>query len=165
MTPSSEPERPTTYAKARDLLGLVAAAGSGSALLAAGVYFAPDSIGGRPVSIDVLVAGYLTAVGGPAMAVVLYGVLTWLAQLGPAGTARLPNGERLLYRASSVVFGGAPMVWGAFTLAAWYGGGGGLPEPWFYLSCGLSGLTYVLALVAAVGFARRRQRDALAQAT
>lgn len=165
MTQVSDSGRLTKYAKARDLSQLVMAVSLVPALMAAYVYFAPERLWGRPVSIEVLMAGYMTAVGGPAMAMLLYGLLVWLAKTASAGIADVPSEELFLYRTLSTVFGSAPMILGLVTLTAWYGAGSELPDTWLYFSCGLQLLAFMLALVAVVVFSRRRQRDAKAQIT
>lgn len=151
--------------KARDLGQLLVFASLGPALLLACVYFAPDTMWGRPVSIEVVLAGCMTTVGGPVMTMMLYHVLIWFTRLAASGTAHLPKGELLLYRGLSIAFGGAPMCLGLFTLMAWAKDGGEAPGNWLYFFCGLQLLAFALGLVTVVVFSRRRQRNTLGQST
>jgi hypothetical protein len=116
-------------------------------------YFSVDSLWGRPLNEEVVLAAYVCALGLPATATIVTG---WLLGKQPPGTPNLTMREKLVGRTLWMAMTLPMQLWALATLVAWWQGGPALPVVALYVAAGAFPLAFVPLLLLVRASLRRQ---------
>ena len=155
-TPLAPPAAPS---RARRLLARIALVLAPWLLIYACCAFAPDQVGGRPLSIWVVIEGQ-NALGSLVMVKLGYDFVGWIGK-----HQRLASWERRCYLALLAVFAAAPCLAAIGCLVDWYEVGSRWEDGWGFPLAMAQASAYVLFCLTVIITSVLRRRAARARLT